>query len=219
MNGTKKQELLIALIEQIQSRLTKNLPGARAQANMAPAPDLPERFDLEQRKSARKSAVLILLYQESGKVKFPLIVRQKYEGVHSGQVALPGGKYEQGDDSLIATALREAEEEIGVERSSIQVLGALTDLFVPPSNFNILPVVGWIKDRPVFNPEAKEVNMILEADLNTLLDPAIKKTEKKAFFQSTEVDVPYYHIEGQVVWGATAMILSEFETILNNINN
>lgn len=206
-------------IEALKIALKEEPLGMEAQIEMAPLPDVSQRFDRESAKKARQSAVMILLYQEEDKVKFPLIVRPQYPGVHSGQVALPGGKFEEGDQDLIYTALREMQEEVGVEASQVEVLGQLSDLYVPPSNFNILPVVGLLSTVPNFVLEEKEVEELVIADINVLNDASKRKQKQMTFNSGLNVDVPYFDIEEKVVWGATAMILSEFATIINNINN
>lgn len=193
--------------------------GIEAQKEMAPLPDVSQRFDRDSAKKARQSAVMILLYQKNDKVQFPLIVRPQYPGVHSGQVALPGGKYEEDDKDLIYTALRETQEEIGVSMDDVEVIGQLSELFVPPSNFNILPVVGVLSKIPRFVLEEKEVEELVIADVNVLNDETKRKQKQMTFYSGINVEVPYFDIEDKVVWGATAMILSEFATIINNINS
>lgn len=203
----------------LQSALRADPIGVEAQKEMAPLPDISERFDRESAQKARQSAVMILLYPDDEKINFPLILRPQYPGVHSGQVALPGGKYEESDRDLIHTALREMQEEVGVPMDEVEVLGQLSELYVPPSNFNILPVVGILSKAPQFVLEEKEVEELVVADLAVLNDPAKRKQKQMTFYSGVKVDVPYFDIQDKVVWGATAMILSEFATIINNINN
>ncbi|SMD38043.1 8-oxo-dGTP pyrophosphatase MutT, NUDIX family [Reichenbachiella faecimaris] len=193
--------------------------GMQAQIEMAPLPDVSQRFDKESAKKARQSAVMILLYHEDGKIKFPLIVRPQYPGVHSGQIALPGGKYEEEDKDLIYTALRETQEEVGVDMHQVEVIGQLSELYVPPSNFNILPVIGVLSEVPSFILEEKEVEELVIADIQVLNDQTKRKQKQMTFYNGINVEVPYFDIEERVVWGATAMILSEFATIINNINS
>lgn len=208
-----------SFVEALKTALAGDPLGKEAQIEMAPLPDVSQRFDKESAKKARQSAVMILLYQEQGKVRFPLIVRPQYPGVHSGQVALPGGKFEEEDPDLIHTALREMQEEIGVPADEVEVLGQLSDLYVPPSNFNILPVIGVLPTVPQFVLEEKEVEELVIADINVLNDQTKRKQKQMTFYSGLKVDVPYFDIEEKVVWGATAMILSEFATIINNTNN
>ena len=212
------QSKFTEFIADLRGGLSEDLPGIIAQKRMAPIPDIQKRFDVEGRKKARKSAVMILLYQEQGRVKFPLIVRQEYPGVHSGQIALPGGKHEPTDSDLIHTAQRETSEEIGIPLQEVEILGKLSELFVPPSNFNILPVIGFLKNPPIFKLEEKEVKRLIIVDHKDLTNPALRKQKMMTFFNKTDVEVPYFDIQDQVVWGATAMILSELASIIKNIN-
>lgn len=206
-------------IKALRIALKEEPLGIEAQKEMAPLPDVSQRFDRDSAKKARQSAVMILLYQHEEKIKFPLIVRPQYPGVHSGQIALPGGKFENNDKDLIHTALRETQEEIGVDMNGVEVIGQLSELFVPPSNFNILPVIGLHSSIPKFILEEKEVEELVIADVNDLNDKSRRKQKQMTFYSGMNVDVPYFDIEDKVVWGATAMILSEFATIINNINN
>lgn len=206
-------------VEALKTALRDEPLGMKAQREMAPLPDVSQRFDRDSAKKARQSAVMILLYQEQGKVQFPLIVRPQYPGVHSGQIALPGGKYEDDDSDLIYTALRETQEEIGVDMNEVEVIGQLSELYVPPSNFNILPVVGSLPKTPQFVLEEKEVEELVIADINVLNDKSKRKQKQMTFYSGLNVEVPYFDIEEKVVWGATAMILSELATIINNINS
>jgi 8-oxo-dGTP pyrophosphatase MutT (NUDIX family) len=155
---------------------------------------------------------LILLYEMEGQIRFPLIVRPEYVGAHSGQISLPGGKAESGEDA-IQTALREGEEEIGIDKGKVHVIGKLTDFFVIPSNFLVTPIVGIISE-PVFHPDSFEVSRIISCALiDLLLEGAIKRKEITAAGKYRMM-APHFEIEGEVVWGATAMMLNEFRTVL-----
>lgn len=161
---------------------------------------------------ARRAGVLILLFETEMELCFPLIRRTEDGSVHSGQVALPGGTFEEADEDIVQTALRETAEEIGVKAPAVEVLGRLSDLYIPPSNFLVSPVVGRIDHHPDFEPDPHEVAHIIEAPVSELLDKSrIKITERFGF------TVPYYDIENEVIWGATAMILSELVTVLESI--
>ncbi|MEL6862853.1 MAG: CoA pyrophosphatase, partial [Bacteroidota bacterium] len=130
---------------------------------------------------------------------------------HSGQVSFPGGRYEPEDKSLASGAIREAQEEVGINPSDIQLLGRLTELYIPVSNFLVHPFVGFVNHRPSFIPQESEVAEILEVPLSHLLDPMNTRTTKIHLPQNVILsDVPYYHVAQKVVWGATAMMLSEF---------
>ena len=162
---------------------------------------------------ARQSAVLVLLYPRRDELHLPLIVRPTYDGAHSGQVAFPGGGFEEGDANLTATALRETEEELGIAPQDMQVLGELTQLYIRPSNYQVHPTVGRIAYRPAFQPNVREVAQLLEVPLNTLLDPAHLRRERWQL-QDRSALVPSFAIQGQTIWGATAMILSELLAVV-----
>jgi 8-oxo-dGTP pyrophosphatase MutT (NUDIX family) len=204
------------LIGQVKKGIEKGLPGIAAQKVLAPEFNMDKRFVKSLAANARQGAVLILLYEENGNIYFPLIQRPKYNGVHSGQVSLPGGKRENSDENLVATALRETEEEIGVSRNKVEVVGEISPLFVPASNFNIQPVIGIVHDPPDFQINHLEVNKLIITRVNDLIiNGNIKKT-KVPTTNGVQLEAPYFDIEGYVVWGATAMILAEFSWILNH---
>lgn len=206
-----------SLIQKLKEALQQALPGEEAQKLMIPRMEPTDRFDKTSMKSARPGGVLILLYQKNNEVFFPLIQRPVYNGAHSGQISLPGGKKEPDDLNIIDTAQRETFEEIGVPSDLIQVIGRLSPLFIPVSNFVIEPVVGYIDKSPQFQLDEREVVRLIEAKI---LDLQIKAPLEKMINTSSGIQLmaPYFDIEQNVVWGATAMILSEFRQILNNIN-
>jgi 8-oxo-dGTP pyrophosphatase MutT (NUDIX family) len=197
------------VIRRLELALKAPLPGKLAQMNMSPFPVDMRRFEQVLPESHRKSGVLILFYPDNNNTFFPLIKRPEYVGYHSGQIALPGGKMEISDEDIIQTALREAEEEVGIDRSQVKVLGNLSDLYIPTSNFLVSPVVGFLDKRPEFLAEEKEVSRIIQTELQFLFRPEIRKQKILRLSQSMSLDTPYFDIDGEVVWGATAMILSE----------
>jgi 8-oxo-dGTP pyrophosphatase MutT (NUDIX family) len=153
------------------------------------------------------------LYEEGGIVKFPLTKRPDYLGAHGGQVSLPGGKKEPGETE-IETALREGEEEIGVQRSNIRVIGRLTDFFVIPSNFLIAPIVAYMDEVPKFKPQASEVERILNGRIDQLIrEDAVHQKEILAA-KMYPMLAPHFLIDNEIVWGATAMMLNELRMIL-----
>jgi len=163
---------------------------------------------------ARLSGVLILLYPADGYISTVLIRRPVYNGVHSGQLAFPGGRKEEHDEDLIKTALRESKEETGIQPQDVNVIGQLSDLFVPPSNFLVSPVVGYSETKPFFVADPLEVDAIIEIPLEHLLNPEASTT-KTVEAGEWKASVPCYFIQNQIIWGATAMIISEFLEILN----
>ena len=154
---------------------------------------------------------------EQGQVRFVLILRKTYKGVHSNQVGFPGGRVELEDKHLTDTALRETEEEVGIPRNDIVVLGEMTEIYIPPSNFHVFPFIGMINSTPKLIPQEEEVEAILEIDLDEFLHDSNLITEKLNTSYAKNVEVPAFLLGGHVVWGATAMILSEMKEILKQI--
>jgi 8-oxo-dGTP pyrophosphatase MutT (NUDIX family) len=200
----------------LRKRLTQPLPGERAyQCVKVKRPDGGAiKFNYTEQR--RESAVLIAFYEKRGKLYFPLIQRPSYDGVHSGQIALPGGKREISDKDLIHTALREAEEEIGIQPTRVKILGALTSFYVAASNFQVLPVVGVMSGVPLFNPDPDEVASIIEGPLEDFLHPSVIK-EKMIDVRGFSILAPYFDVKDQVIWGATAAMLSELMMIIEEI--
>jgi 8-oxo-dGTP pyrophosphatase MutT (NUDIX family) len=202
-------------VDKLTQRLTQPLPGPLAHDVMR-ATFIGLKPNFEHKLPPKPGSVLILLYPDGDAIKFPLTLRADYLGAHSGQISLPGGKAEPGEN-YIETALRECEEEIGVKESSIDVIGRLSDFFVIPSNFLVAPVVGVCRSKPEFNADPVEVVKIMEGDVSDLLRPdAIRQKEILAAKQFRML-APHFEIAGEVVWGATAMMLNEFRTILLEI--
>jgi 8-oxo-dGTP pyrophosphatase MutT (NUDIX family) len=200
----------------LKNGLKKPLPGQLAQKTMSPLPIDPRRFNFNFSESPRKGAVLILIYPEVDQAFFPLIKRPTYSGVHSGQIAFPGGKMELEDKDISCTAVREAWEEVGVLPKDVRLLGQISDLFVPASNFLVTPIIGYSERKPDFIPEIKEVDRIIETPLQQLLDLETRKQKILEIGGQFKLDTPYFDISNEVVWGATAMILGEFIQVLEN---
>lgn len=201
--------------ELLQQAFIKELPGKDAHVRMAPQPLDLRRFTTTFSEPPKKSGVLLLFYPDQGAVYFPLIKRPQYPGVHSGQVGFPGGKMEPSDPDILFTALREAEEEIGINASKVEVLGRLTDLYIPASNFLVSPVVGFVPEKPSFVPEQREVARIIVTEVISLFHPEVRKQTRLAVGGGMYLDTPYFAVEEEVVWGATAMILSELIQVLD----
>ncbi len=199
---------------QLKSRLNYALPGEAAQFTMAPlARQRLSEIQLSEF-SPKLSAVLVLLYPEADSIHTLLIERHVYNGHHSGQIAFPGGKFEDNDFELKQTALREAFEEIGVFPEKVQVIGNLTDIYITPSNFLVKPFVGVVEKKPDFIADVREVNQIISVDLFSLNDKS--RINEKVIMQSSgeNIKTPYYEINGLIVWGATAMIISELNVVV-----
>ena len=178
--------------------------------------ELLSKMNLEE-KNPRKAAVTMLFYPKSQETHLVLIVRNSYDGVHSAQIAFPGGKFEPEDIDLRITALRETEEEIGVSRSKIEIIKAFTSLYIPPSNFMVHPFLGICKEEIHFVPDPIEVAAIIELPLADFRNDAIVSVENLSTSYATNIEVPAFKIEGHIVWGATAMMLSELKDVLNAV--
>ena len=169
--------------------------------------------------SAKPSGVLILLYPYRDDIGFVLMRRPDYTGVHSGQISLPGGKFEEEQDrDLIATAMREAKEEVGIKPSAVNIIGTLTPLYIPPSNYLVTSVVGWTEQRPEFIADPREVEEIIEMSLTDFLNDLNVRTRRIKLFMGLSANFPCYYIDRNVIWGATAMILSEFRVLLKEVS-
>jgi 8-oxo-dGTP pyrophosphatase MutT (NUDIX family) len=201
----------------LEQLLKKELPGAEAHQKLAPLNrDLRNNLN-NKTPGFKQGSVLILLYPANGEIFLPLMQRPNYQGIHSGQISFPGGKKEEIDSDLIATALRETMEEIGVLEKDVKVVGTLTELYIPASNFKVLPVVGYVTKQPNFIPDQYEVVKIIETSVSELLDEGIIKTRMIKTSLGLEIKAPYYDVQGHIVWGATAMILSEFLDIVKRL--
>ena len=198
-------------LEDIRAALEKPLPGLAAQLKLAP------EFRIESLRAtppadARLAGVLILLYPHQGAWHFPLMRRTEDGLTHGGQISLPGGSQEAGE-SLRETALREACEEIGAACAGVEVLGQLSSIYIPPSNFLVTPTVGYVAQRPDFQCDLREVAELIEVPLSTLFNRDVVQREPWPL-RGVTVEVPFYQIGPHKVWGATAMILSEFSMLL-----
>ncbi len=201
-------------LEDIRRALAHPLPGVHAQLKMAPQPRPGRDLDLGVPADCRESSVLILVYPRADRLHFVLTRRTEMVQSHKGQISLPGGARE-GDESPAQTALRETCEELGVPLMGTEVLGCLSTIYIPHSNYCIYPFVAYRPDPPVFYADPVEVAEVLEVPLALLLDPSIRRVEywSAPDFESPR-RVPFFSIHGQVVWGATAMILSELVSLL-----
>lgn len=204
-------------VDQLEGLLNMELPGEEAQFSMAPVTRKRLAEIPAGNYNPKLSAVLILLYPEGDSVKTLLIQRGRYEGVHSGQVAFPGGQVDESDKDLMQTALRETWEEIGIEPESIRVLGNLTEVYITPSNFLVRPFIGVLKEKPTLKIDSKEVAKVVPTDLFRMNDPAIKGEKQILQSGGFKIKTPYYEIEGLTVWGATAMMISELNAVVAKI--
>ena len=202
-------------INKLTHELTLPLPGIQVQLQMMSNRRVREMMEFRQSDQARKSSVLVLLFpgKENGQPAFVVTLRPTYEGIHSGQISLPGGRFELTDENLMQTALREANEEIGMDPEEVTIIGRLTELYIPPSNYLVQPFVGFTSISPVFNPQPTEVEKIIEIPVNQLLDER-NVMEKEISVAGIQFSAPSFVIDGTTIWGATSMILNEFKEIL-----
>jgi 8-oxo-dGTP pyrophosphatase MutT (NUDIX family) len=165
---------------------------------------------------AREAGVLVLLYPAEGRVTLPLTLRSRQLAQHRGEVSLPGGAIDPRDDGPVGAALRESDEELGIVAGDVSIIGSLTPIYTARSNYRIHPVVGITHAAPTFRINHAEVERVITVTLDRLLDPALVAWERRRF-ETGEYVVPYFAIDGQRVWGATALILSEFIARLRRI--
>ncbi|MEG2101271.1 MAG: CoA pyrophosphatase [Flavobacterium sp.] len=191
------------------------LPAELAHMKMAPKERLEalKNINLET-KNPRIAAVMMLLYPKKDKTHLVLIVRNAYNGVHSSQIAFPGGKYENTDLDFRETALRETHEEIGVAPEKIDVIKDFTPMYIPPSNFLVHPFLGISHEELSFYPDIREVAAIIELPLSVFLSDEIIIEATLSTSYANDVLVPAFNIQNHIVWGATAMILSELRDVL-----
>lgn len=191
----------------------KPLPGQKAQYKMVP-PGRPitDLTTIEQDR-VRQAAVAALFFNKNDRPHLILTQRLEYEGVHSGQISFPGGSREMEDKSFMHTALRETEEEIGINDSQIDLFGSLTSVYIPPSNFYVYPFVGLLHSYPDYRKQEEEVARILEIDFNDFID-SNNIVEQTLEARGFKLKVPTYHIGGHTIWGATAMMISEVREML-----
>ena len=203
-------------IQQIKQRIKQELPGQVSHLKMAPANRIHELKNQEKKiLNAQKSAVMLLLFNEQNKLKVIFIRRSFYVGIHAGQIAFPGGRYEDFDIEIKNTALREIEEEIGLHSENIEVIGRISDIYVPPSNFLISVFVGYLPQKPQYKIDEREVNEIIEIELSEFFkENSIIEKEFVVPSTNSKVLAPYYKVGNIELWGASAMVMCEFLDII-----
>jgi 8-oxo-dGTP pyrophosphatase MutT (NUDIX family) len=200
------------LLQLLEKKLSADKPGMDAQLKMTPRPRPGHRRYEEVGASCARAGVLVLLYPRKNRLCLVLTRRTEQVRQHRAQISLPGGRQEPGED-LVRTALRETEEELGVQPDSPRILGMLTPLYVPPSNTCIHPVVASLPERPEFIRAPEEVEEVIEIPLEHLRNP-VNLHEEVWTIRGIPVRVPFYLFKGNKIWGATAMILAELLHLL-----
>ncbi len=201
------------LIEKIEQRLNAPLPGMDAHLRMA---HITRRHYMDAPTGAKQAAVLMTLFPKNEEWHIVLIERNANDrDQHAGQLGFPGGKAEPSDGTMLATALRETEEEVGISREQVKILGNLTGIYIPVSNFQVHPFLGYLNAQPAYQLQASEVNDVLEVPLSHFQLPGTRRvTDIRINAQITLKNVPYFDLHGQVLWGATAMMLNELLEII-----
>ena len=161
------------------------------------------------------ASVLICLFPVNNNWNFFLTKRSTSVDHHKGQISLPGGMIEKGEDPMNA-ALRETNEEIGIQSKMIQIIGELSPIYIPVSNFKVQPFVGFLNKKPKTDINKQEVSKIFCVSLNDLMNNKNLKSEEKILGNKL-VKIPYFSLKTEKIWGATSLILSEFKDILKNI--
>ena len=204
------------IVHLLRERLKSSLPGLQAQRRMSPVSSQ-KYFEVPD--NAVSAGVMLLLHPVEDDLIMTLIRRPSNNPLdkHAGQLSFPGGKFEVSDESMLHCALREAEEELGISPQDITVLGNLSPLYIFASNFHVHPYVGWISERPTYRPQVEEVEEILEVSLKYLMMEEVKIYKDISARSIVLKDVPCYDINGNILWGATAMMVSEFETIISEL--
>jgi 8-oxo-dGTP pyrophosphatase MutT (NUDIX family) len=195
----------------------EKLLATDAHAKMAPLERISYlKEEHYQDKNPRQAAVLMLLYPKNKVTHLALIVRNTYPGVHSSQIGFPGGKVEEEDNDLAATALRETHEEVGVSADKVEIIKPFSQIYIPPSNFLVAPFMGISEHELTFIPDLDEVKRVLEFPLHALLDEKTITNVKMTTSYAVDIEVPAFMVEKYVVWGATAMMMSELKEAIKS---
>lgn len=206
-----------AFLEIVPKIINEPLPGFAAHAKMAPLSRLPSlEPDYYNQYNPRPSAVMMLFYPKNDRTHLVLMKRNTYPGIHSAQISFPGGKKETYDASLEQTALRETEEELGIEVSGIQIVKPFSQVYIPPSNFLVAPFMGISNVTPLFEPDPAEVASVIHLPLDHLVDDSIIINTEMQTSYAQQMTVPAFKVDDHIVWGATAMMLSELKETIKN---
>jgi len=195
------------------------LPGVASHYKMAPEVRVKElKAGMKVDRNPKKAGVMALFYPDDDyRTHFLLIHRKSYPGVHSDQISFPGGKVEKGDPDLMATALRETHEEVGVPPQDVLVIREMTEVYIPPSNFIVQPYLGLYKKEFPFVPQEAEVAAVVEVSLDDFMSDSNITTQLLSTSYARNIEVPAFSLNGHVVWGATAMMMSEIREMFKRV--
>ena len=158
-----------------------------------------------------------MLFYPVNDIPYTVLIKRAVDGgIHSNQISMPGGQYEKGDLTLQNTALRESNEEININRDKVEIIGSLSKVYIPPSNFDMFPFIGITNEIPHFKAN-EEVEKILQVDIKTILNPQTFQYKKIKYRTGKLIDVPCYFINNEIIWGATAMVISEFIDLIKKV--
>jgi 8-oxo-dGTP pyrophosphatase MutT (NUDIX family) len=199
-------------------QVSHQLPGEDSHLEMSPLYRMKSSVALAINSNYKESAVAVILYLERDTIYGIVTQRNEYNGQHSGQISFPGGKKDENDLDLRATALRESFEEIGVNTAYLEFVGELTPVYIPVSNFKMSPFLFYCQSRPQTSPDPREVAEIIHFEIQQLLNENnVGTTEIKLPDGTIRKEIPCFHLENKVIWGATAIVLNELKVILNNL--
>jgi 8-oxo-dGTP pyrophosphatase MutT (NUDIX family) len=209
---------MLTFAEQLSYHLEHHLPGEIAHTPLSPSGRGVSSEALKTANNVKESAVAVILFETSNELKCTLIQRPHYEGAHSGQISFPGGKKEHQDTDLLITSMRETFEEIGIQLLHENLVGTLTSVYIPVSNFKVAPYVFYFPTTPMYKADNFEVAEIVEIKIKELLsESVIKQTSIPISNGNLLKDIPYFDLENKIIWGATALILNELREVIKNI--
>lgn len=207
-----------AIKDKLKLALSSELPGMLSHLQLAPKERIASIKEQKSSKNAKPSAVLLILFKENKQLKIVFILRSVYDGVHSGQISFPGGKKDKNDIDSLETALREAKEEVGIVIDREDILGKLSNLYIPNSNFIVEPYVAFVEKLNGLIPDQAEVQQIYKIPLEDVTNENAIQTKEVLFLNKRTISAPCFYINNLKIWGATAMILNELLDIIRSNN-
>ncbi len=205
------------LFTRTQQTINSGLPGEESQLKMAPA--FRPKGPANQNPPPRKAAVLIpVFFSSEGNPEILLTLRKTYDGVHSGQVSFPGGKFDPHETDPVEVALRESQEEVGLDPAAVKIAGLLSPLYIPVSHMMVQPVVGFVEGPVNWIADPREVERLISISMESLTDPSLVQNKAVRISANLTMEAPFYSVANETVWGATAMILSEWIEVWKKIS-